>query len=158
MKEKAPGQKPGCGEDGAQMLEVVAGVLYREDGAFLACQRPAHKARGLCWEFPGGKREAGETFQQCLERELMEELELDVAAGDILGEVMRTENGRALRLVFVSAVCRFPSQPMRLHVHGKAAWAAPAGIAAYPLCPADAAFVAQGGLDGRIHQETSNKE
>lgn len=137
-------------------IEVAAGVVRAADGRVLLCRRQG-KLDGL-WEFPGGKREAGETFQQCLERELMEELELDVIAGDILGEVVRMENGRALRLVFVSAVCRFPSRTLRLHVHGKAAWAAPAGIAAYPLCPADAAFVAQGGLEGRIRQETSKWE
>lgn len=82
-------------------IEVAAGVVRGEGGRVLLCRRQG-KLDGL-WEFPGGKREVGETFQQCLERELREELELDVSAGEILGEVARTENGRALRLVFVSA-------------------------------------------------------
>ncbi len=132
-------------------IEVAAGVVRGEGGRVLLCRRQG-KLDGL-WEFPGGKREGGETFQQCLERELREELELDVSAGEILGEVARTENGRALRLVFVSAVCRSPVQPLRLHVHGKAVWAAPGDIASYPLCPADSAFVSQGGLDGLIANE-----
>ena len=61
MKGKAPGQKPGCGEDGAQETprRLSQGFIHREDGAFLACQRPAHKARGPCWAIsragkPGG--------------------------------------------------------------------------------------------------------
>ena len=52
------------------ITEVVAALIWRGD-RFLACQRPAHKARGLLWEFVGGKVEPGETKQQALQRECM---------------------------------------------------------------------------------------
>ena len=59
------------------MTEVVAALIWRE-GRFLACQRPAHKARGLLWEFAGGKVEPGETRRQALVRECREELGITV--------------------------------------------------------------------------------
>ena len=62
------------------MLEVVA-ALIRDGERFLACQRPAHKARGLLWEFVGGKVEPGETLEQALIRECREELDVTVAMG-----------------------------------------------------------------------------
>ena len=59
------------------MTEVVAALIW--DGVrFLACQRPAHKARGLLWEFVGGKVEPGETAEQALIRECMEELAVQI--------------------------------------------------------------------------------
>ena len=54
-------------------VEVVAALIWR-GGRFLACQRPAHKARGLLWEFVGGKVEPGETKEEALVRECREEL------------------------------------------------------------------------------------
>ncbi len=58
-------------------IEVVAGILWRE-GKYLATQRPAHKVHGGYWEFPGGKVEAGESLEEALQRELKEELGLDI--------------------------------------------------------------------------------
>ena len=56
------------------MVEVVAALIERQ-GRILICQRPAQKARGLLWEFVGGKVEAGETKEQALIRECREELD-----------------------------------------------------------------------------------
>lgn len=62
------------------MLEVVAAFI-KENDKFLICQRPSYKARGLMWEFVGGKVEKGETPQQALARECMEELAVKVKVG-----------------------------------------------------------------------------
>ena len=68
------------------MTEVVAALIWDEN-RFLACQRPAHKARGLLWEFVGGKVEPGETKEQALIRECQEELAVTVAVRDVFMEV-----------------------------------------------------------------------
>ena len=52
------------------MTEVVAALIW-DQNKFMICQRPAHKARGLLWEFVGGKVEPGETKEQALIRERM---------------------------------------------------------------------------------------
>ena len=63
------------------MTEVVAALIWDND-KFMICQRPAHKARGLLWEFVGGKVEPGETKEQALIRECKEELGLDIDFDD----------------------------------------------------------------------------
>ena len=63
-------------------VEVVAALIWRGD-RFLACQRPAHKARGLLWEFVGGKVEPGETKEEALVRECREELGVTVRVGEV---------------------------------------------------------------------------
>lgn len=68
------------------MLEVVAAFI-KENDKFLICQRPSYKARGLMWEFVGGKVEKGETPQQALARECMEELAVKVKVGEIFTDV-----------------------------------------------------------------------
>ena len=74
---------------GERMTEVVA-ALIRDADRFLICQRPASKARGLLWEFVGGKVEPGESRQEALIRECREELAITVGVGDIFTEVTHT--------------------------------------------------------------------
>lgn len=67
----------------AEIIEVAAGLVFRR-GNLLITQRPAEAHLGGLWEFPGGKREPGETLEQCLQRELNEELGIEVEVGDLL--------------------------------------------------------------------------
>ena len=72
------------------MTEVVAALIWDQD-RFMICQRPANKARGLLWEFVGGKVEPGETKEQALIRECQEELAITLD----VGEIFMDEIGRA---------------------------------------------------------------
>lgn len=125
-----------------QQIDVAAGVVRDAQGRVLICRRTG--ALDGLWEFPGGKRENGETLGECLQRELMEELELPVRAGESLGEVTKAEGNRLIRLVFVSAVPLMPDHPLVLHVHGKAEWVFPTQLGAYPFCDADNEFITRG--------------
>ena len=69
------------------MVEVVAALIWK-DNKFMICQRPAHKARGLLWEFVGGKVESGETKEQALIRECKEELNVILSVGDVFMDVI----------------------------------------------------------------------
>ena len=119
-------------------IEVAAGVVTNAEGRMLICRRKG--ALDGLWEFPGGKREKGETFQQCLERELIEELELPVEAGETLGSVLRREGEKTIWLVFVSAKLK-DTETLVLHDHGKAAWILPEEANQYEFCPADQSFL-----------------
>ena len=69
-----------------KITEVVAALIWQGE-KFMICQRPAHKARGLLWEFVGGKVEPGETKEQALIRECQEELAVTLAVGDVFMDV-----------------------------------------------------------------------
>ena len=69
------------------MTEVVAALIWDGD-KFMICQRPAHKARGLLWEFVGGKVEPGETKEQALIRECQEELAVTLEVGEVFMDVV----------------------------------------------------------------------
>ena len=68
------------------MVEVVAALIWQGD-KFMICQRPKDKARGLLWEFVGGKVEQGETKEQALIRECKEELDIILTVGDVFMDV-----------------------------------------------------------------------
>ena len=69
------------------MVEVVAALIWQGE-KFMICQRPKHKARGLLWEFVGGKVESGETKEEALIRECREELNVLLSVGDVFMDVV----------------------------------------------------------------------
>ncbi len=79
------------------IIEVAGGVVVR-DGQFLIAQRKADDRFGLLWEFPGGKRKPSETFEECLRRELAEELGVEVLVGPKLTTVVHHYERRTLHL------------------------------------------------------------
>lgn len=114
--------------------EVVAALIW-DEGRFLICQRPANKARGLLWEFVGGKVEKGETKKQALVRECKEELDIFVEPYDIFTEVIHDYPDITIRLtLFNCAILR--GQPKLLE-HNAMAWITPDDIPNYTFCPAD---------------------
>ena len=116
------------------MTEVVAALIWDEN-RFLACQRPAHKARGLLWEFVGGKVEPGETRQQALIRECREELDVLVSVGDVFMEVDHVYPDLTVHLTLFHASIA-EGTPQKLE-HNDIRWITVKEIDDYPFCPAD---------------------
>ena len=121
------------------ITEVVAALIW--DGPrFLICQRPAHKARGLLWEFVGGKLEPGETMEQALIRECREELAITVGVGDIYTQVIHEYPDIKIRLTLFH--CTIAEGIPRLLEHNALNWIHPTQIPEYDFCPADTDILA----------------
>ena len=116
------------------ITEVVAALIWDND-KFMICQRPAHKARGLLWEFVGGKVEAGETKEAALIRECQEELAVTLSVGDVFMEVVHEYPDITVRLTVFNAVIA-EGVPQKLE-HNDIRWITPAEIPQYDFCPAD---------------------
>lgn len=116
------------------ITEVVAALIWA-DGKFLICQRPAHKARGLLWEFVGGKVEPGETMEAALIRECREELDITVEVQDIFTQVIHEYPDILIRLTLFH--CRIAEGQPKLLEHNDLTWILPSEIPNYTFCPAD---------------------
>ncbi len=116
------------------MTEVVAALIWEGD-KFLACQRPAHKARGLLWEFVGGKVEPGETKAQALIRECREELDITVAPGEVFMEVLHEYPDLTVRLTLFHATVAEGTP--KLLEHNALRWITVEEIDGLDFCPAD---------------------
>ena len=116
------------------MTEVVAALIWDEN-RFLACQRPAHKARGLLWEFVGGKVEPGETKEQALIRECQEELAVTVAVQDVFMEVDHVYPDLTVHLTLFNASIA-EGVPQKIE-HNDLRWITVEEIDEYEFCPAD---------------------
>ena len=115
-------------------VEVVAALIWRGD-RFLACQRPAHKARGLLWEFVGGKVEPGETKEEALVRECREELGVTVRVGEVFTELTHVYPDLKVRLTLFHAAIP-EGEPQKLE-HNDLRWITVGEMDDYPFCPAD---------------------
>ena len=116
------------------MTEVVAALIWDEK-RFLACQRPAHKARGLLWEFVGGKVEPGETREQALIRECQEELAVTVAVQDVFMEADHVYPDLTVHLTLFNASIA-KGTPQKIE-HNDLRWITVDEIDQYEFCPAD---------------------
>ena len=116
------------------ITEVVAALIWNKN-RFLACQRPAHKARGLLWEFVGGKVEAGETKEAALIRECQEELGITIAVGEIFMEVTHVYPDLTVHLTLFHATIA-EGVPQKLE-HNDIRWITTEEIDNFPFCPAD---------------------
>ena len=116
------------------MVAVVAALIW-ENNKFMICQRPARKARGLLWEFVGGKVEPGETKEQALLRECREELNISLSVGDVFMEVVHEYPDITIHLTLFHATIA-EGIPQKLE-HNDIQWISPAQIPDYDFCPAD---------------------
>lgn len=116
------------------MTEVVAALIWKSN-QFMICQRPAHKARGLLWEFVGGKVEPGETKEQALIRECREELAITVQVGEVFMEVTHEYPDLTVHLTLFHASIQ-EGTPQLLE-HNDIRWITVEEIDQYPFCPAD---------------------
>ena len=116
------------------MTQVVAALIWDGD-RFMACQRPAHKARGLLWEFVGGKVDPGETKEQALIRECREELNVTVSVGEVFMEVVHEYPDLTVELTLFNASIAEGS-PEKLE-HNDIRWITVEEIDQYAFCPAD---------------------
>lgn len=126
--------------------EVVAALIWDGD-RFMACQRPTHKARGLLWEFVGGKVEPGETKEQALIRECREELDVSLSVGDVFMDVTHEYPDLTVHLTLFNAKIA-SGVPKKLE-HNDIRWITTAEISTLDFCPADEIILTKLKEEGR---------
>jgi mutator protein MutT len=125
---------------GDEAIDVAAGLIFRE-GRLLITQRHHESHLGGLWEFPGGKREANETFEECLQRELREELGVTVAVHELLQTVEHSYPEKTVRLQFFRCSIT-DGEPSAMDCHDLA-WITADELESYNFPAADALLLEQ---------------
>ena len=121
-------------------VEVSAALIFRA-GKLLITQRHAKSHLGGLWEFPGGKREPGESFEACLVREIREEIGVEISVGELFEEIRHDYPEKSVHLKFF--ICRLlAGEPQRLDC-AAVKWIAPSELAAHEFPAADAQLLAR---------------
>lgn len=120
------------------LIHVSAGVIRNKD-RILICQRPEGKSCALLWEFPGGKQEPNESMEQCLQRELSEELDIVVQNIQPLTKITRKDAGLCIHFF----TCDLDGKQPVKKEHHQILWVKPEELDGYSFCPSDAAMLAQ---------------
>ncbi len=116
------------------MVQVVAALIWRDE-KFMICQRPLSKTRALQWEFVGGKVEEGETLEQALNRECIEEIGVGVEVGSVFAEVDHVYPDITIHLTLFNA--RLAGGEPKVLEHNDIRFITPSEIPQYEFCPAD---------------------
>jgi mutator protein MutT len=127
-------------------IEVAAGLVFREGKLLITQRRPEARLGGL-WEFPGGKRQAGETFEACLARELREELGIEVAVGELVESLTHAYPEETVSLRFYR--CRWLDHEPRPLGCADFKWVTPETLAEHAFPAADARLLEK--LGRRFH-------
>ncbi|WP_379163569.1 (deoxy)nucleoside triphosphate pyrophosphohydrolase [Paenibacillus sp. sgz5001063] len=121
------------------MIEVAAAIIHNADGQILIARRREGKSQAGLWEFPGGKLEAGEEVPDCLRRELMEEMSIDILPYAAFGVNEHDYDGFQIRLIAWEA--EYLAGPIRLSDHDDARWVSVNELEGFAFAPADIPFV-----------------
>ncbi len=116
------------------VIQVAAGVISR-GGRYLIARRKADKHLGGLWEFPGGKREPGESLTDCLQRELREELGIDVTLPVPFRVIRHAYPGKTVELHFFR--CAISGGEARALDCEEIRWVMPGELTGYEFPPAD---------------------
>ena len=115
-------------------IQVIAGVINDIDKVLITRRAPQEHFAGS-WEFPGGKIENNETQQECLKRELKEELNIDVAVGKLCTEVIHDYGDVNINLIVY--YCTIVEGEISISVHDRYKWVRINDLLEYKLLPAD---------------------
>jgi len=120
------------------MKEVIAAIIIKDNKVLISQRAPKENLAGK-WEFPGGKTEQGETPQECLKREIREELEVDIDVLDFFGESIYAYHSGTIQLM--AFWCKWISGEFTLNVHSNMAWVNRQELDLYDFAPADIPLV-----------------
>jgi mutator protein MutT len=118
-----------------EVVEVAAALVFRE-GKLLITRRLAEAHLGGLWEFPGGKKELAESYEECLTRELREELGIEVEIGGLFETITHVYPGKAVLLKFFK--CRWRAREPEPLACEALAWVGPRELGQYVFPAADA--------------------
>jgi len=121
-------------------IDVSAALIFRA-GKLLITQRPAKAHLGGLWEFPGGKREPGETFEQCLVREIREELGVEISVGEMFEEIRHDYPEKSVHLKFF--ICQLLAGEPQPLACAAVKWIEKPELAAHEFPAADAQLLAR---------------
>lgn len=117
-----------------KIVKVSAGVIIDKDKVLITRRAPKESFAGG-WEFPGGKIEVNETQQECLIRELKEELNIEVSVGEFCSEVIHDYG--TIRINLIAYYCTIINGEISITVHDKFKWIKINDLLKYDLLPAD---------------------
>ena len=120
------------------MKEVTAAIILKDNRVLIAQRAPGENLAGR-WEFPGGKIEHGETLQECLKREISEELDVNIEVLDFFGESIYEYHSGTIKLM--AYWCKWVSGEFTLNVHSHIAWVNRNELDLYDFAPADIPLV-----------------
>ncbi|MFC5700724.1 8-oxo-dGTP diphosphatase MutT [Cohnella faecalis] len=135
------------------MIEVAAAIIENRQGYILIARRKKGKSQEGLWEFPGGKLEPGESPEACLKRELMEEMNIEIAAYELFG--VNEHDYGAVQIKLIAYRAKYLGGEIRLADHDEYRWASHAELGEYLWAPADVPFVE---LLGNLSAEGSGQE